>query len=100
MRIITMAMDCYHFLLYTNTKSRDCTVIVSIQSHRGEIQYPSLPPSNLFRMHHKETVSNLDFQKLSLSREAFCYPPAPFPATPNHDIATFKNEDTPLNTRY
>ena len=27
-RIITMAIDCYHFLLCTNTKSRDCTIIV------------------------------------------------------------------------
>ena len=26
MRIITMAIDCYHFLLCTNTKSRDCII--------------------------------------------------------------------------
>ena len=97
MRIITMALDCYHYLLCTNTKSRDCTIIVRCLYNPTE-EKSSIHLCPLLICSEctiKGIVLDTNFQKLSLSQEAFCYPPAPFPATPNHDLAAFKNEDTP-----
>ena len=102
MRIITMAIDCYHCLLCTSTKSRDCTIILSFLYNPTE-EKSSIHLCPLLICSEctiKGTACDPDFQKLSLTQEAFCYPPAPFPATPNNDIAAFKNEETPLNTRY
>ena len=102
MCIITMAIDCYHFLLCTNTKSRDCIIGVRVL-HTPTEEKSSIHLCPLLICSEctiKRLFPTLIFKSYLSPEKPLCYPPAPFPATPNHDIAAFKNGDTPLNTRY